>query len=66
MSNELMNAHIRFGAPCGNEGIFEVAEWGGDMLGKAESLLRAARPPLQPDIAAQWLIDRDNWMKGKS
>lgn len=33
MSNQVMNAHIAFGEPCGSDaGLVEIADWAGDQL----------------------------------
>lgn len=33
MSNQVMNAHIAFGEPCGKDAdLAEVADWAGDQL----------------------------------
>jgi hypothetical protein len=33
VSNSVLNAHIAYGAPCGDDaGLLEIAEWAGDRL----------------------------------
>lgn len=33
MSNQLFNAHIAYGEPCGDDaGLLEIADWAGDRL----------------------------------
>ena len=65
MSNEVCNQYVEFGEPLGDsEGLYEIADWAGDMLSLARILIRDARPPLDPRRGAQWLIDRERWMNG--
>jgi hypothetical protein len=33
MSNDVMNAHIKYGKPCGEDAdVFQIADWAGSML----------------------------------
>jgi hypothetical protein len=67
MSNEVFNQHIEFGSPLEGEGLFEIADWSGEMLKTARRLLLAARPPSDAtdDVAnVEWLYDRERWANG--
>jgi hypothetical protein len=65
MSNEVMNQHIAFGSPLGDsEGLYEIADWAGEMLSSARRLIEQADPPSNPEKAKQWMKDRRTWLKG--
>ena len=65
MSNEAFNQHIAFGEPVGDgEGLYEIADWAGDMLKTARKLLEQAEPPADAKLSADWMVARKLWMKG--
>jgi len=57
MSNQIMNAHISFGAPCGSDaGLVEIADWAGDQLTDMQRAFDAMYDSLT-DMLTQEQID---------
>lgn len=67
MSNQLLNAHIEYGSPCGDDADFEtIADWAGDLLQEYKkdhkiavmlSALNGAKIEIQ-----HWEWGEDDWV----